>query len=62
MNEKRCENCKYLKRLKHNCRVGSGFEESSCCIVFANEKNGFALQVELNDVCEMYQKGGERDG
>ena len=59
MNEKRCENCKYLKRLKHNFTTGKGFEESFCCIIFANEEDGFVLQAELNDMCEMYQKGGE---
>lgn len=59
MDEKRCENCKYLRELKHNFRVGSGFEETFCCIVFANENNGFAIQVELNDdACEMYKKEG----
>lgn len=61
--DKACKNCKYMTRLKHNFQVGSGFEETFCCIIFANEKNGFAIQVELNnDACEMYQKGGERDG
>ena len=58
MNEERCENCKYLRKLKHNFQVGKGFEEAFCCVIFTNEKNGFALQVELNDVCEIYQKGG----
>ena len=62
MNEKRCENCKYLRKLKHNFQVGSGFEESFCCVIFANEKNGFAVQVELNDdACEMYKKGNEEN-
>lgn len=62
MYKERCENCKYLRKLKHNFRVGSGFEESFCCIVFANEKNGFAIQVELNnDACEMYKKGGVQE-
>lgn len=60
MTEKRCENCKYLRKLKHNFKVGSGFEETFCCIVFANEEDGFVVQVELNDdACEMYRKGGD---
>ena len=57
MNEARCEKCKHKTRLKHNFRVGSGFEETFCCTLFAKDKDGFVIQVELNDVCERYQKG-----
>lgn len=58
MSEERCERCKHATRLKHNFQVGIGFEESFCCTLFAKEKDGFVLQVELNDMCEMYEKGG----
>jgi hypothetical protein len=45
--------------LKHNFRVGNGFEEAFCCTLFAKEKDGFVTQVELSYVCEMYEKGGD---
>ena len=59
MNDVRCENCKHITMLKHNFRVGNGFEEAFCCTLFAKEKDGFVIQVELSDVCEMYEKGGD---
>lgn len=51
-----CKNCKYITMLKHNFTVGKGFEESFCCTIFANEEDGFVIEVELNDMCEMYQR------
>lgn len=51
-----CKNCKYMTRLKHNFTVGEGFEESFCCIIFANEENGFAIEVVGNDRCEMFKE------
>ena len=59
MNEVRCEKCKHKTRLKHNFRAGDGFEENFCCTLFAKGKDGFVIQVESSDVCEMYEKGGE---
>lgn len=60
--DKACKNCKYMTSLKHNFTVGKGLEDSFCCTIFAKEKNGFVLQVELNDICEMYKKGNEENG
>ena len=62
MNEERCENCKHKTRLKHNFQVGNGFEETFCCTLFSKEKDGFVVQVELSDMCEMYEKGGADNG
>ena len=56
-----CKNCKYKSKLKHNFAVGKGFEESFCCIIFVNEKDGFILEVQNNDYCEMFEEmGGEK--
>jgi len=48
-----CVNCKHIRRLKHNFKQGAGFEESFCCVVFVDE-DGYAVEVDKDDMCEMF--------
>lgn len=58
-----CDNCRHLVKLKHNFGRYKGFEESYCCTVLANEKDGFVLEVAKMDRCELFEvKGGGSDG
>lgn len=52
----RCETCKYYRRLKHNFKHGKGFDESYACVVFVNDPHAFVLEVNANDMCEMYSE------
>ena len=52
--EECCKNCNWFTKLSHNFSVKNGFENSHCCIVFANEKDGFVVETTENDVCEMF--------
>lgn len=54
MTEK-CENCLYLRRLKHNFTVGKGYEESKCCVALL-EDDGWVQEVKQDDFCEMYER------
>lgn len=58
MTEK-CENCLYLRRLKHNFTVGKGYEESKCCIFHLeinDGEDGWAQEVKEDDFCELYER------
>lgn len=52
--EEHCKNCNWFTKLKHNFSVGNGYESSNCCIVFANVKDGFVVEITENDMCEMF--------
>lgn len=54
MTEK-CENCLYLRRLKHNFTAGKGYEESKCCVALL-EIDGWAQEVKEDDFCELYER------
>lgn len=56
MNEQ-CSKCKYYRKLKHNFKRGTGFEESHACVVFADE--GEVMEVEPNSMCEMFTEGSD---
>ena len=55
----RCENCESFRRLKHNFTVGAGHEDSYCCTLFVEEKDGFILEVSKNDLCECFLRRTE---
>ncbi len=52
----RCETCKYYRRLKHNFKHGKGFDESYACVIYVNDRDAFVLEVNADDMCEMYSK------
>lgn len=58
VNDACCKNCHCKRRLKHNFQVDKGFEETYCCVLFANEKDGYVIQADPTDFCEEFRKGG----
>ena len=51
----RCVDCDYCSILKHNFKVGEGFEKSYCCVAFPlTEHAGYVVEVTPNDRCEMF--------
>lgn len=52
----RCENCQYFTQLKHNFKVGIGYESSNCCTVFAKGTDGFVVETTPNDMCECFKR------
>lgn len=54
MCEKICKNCVWIAKLKHNFKVGPGWEESHCCTNCFEGKDGFILEVKLTDTCEEF--------
>lgn len=60
MSNECCAKCRYYHRLKHNFKVGVGFEESYCCDVlmhFPEEGTWVWIQeVTPQDRCEMYEE------
>ena len=70
--EPRCDKCKFCRKLKHNFKVGEGFEETLCCIMllaideaekgkFENESQPWVQQVESDSYCEMFTKKRNTD-
>ena len=57
-----CKSCKYCRRLKKDFKVGKGYAESECCILFADEADGFVLEVGDNSYCEMYMEAENEQG
>lgn len=58
MTEK-CENCLYLRRLKHNFTAGKGYEESKCCVALLEidgSEDGWAQEVKDGGFCELYER------
>lgn len=63
----KCKDCKYYRRLKHNFKVGKGFEESNCCIAIlimdkietGNNLKAWVQEVEPNSFCEMFEQRRE---
>lgn len=61
-----CANCKFYAELKISKRVVSGlvvgknrsrFDETHCCLMFVKTENEpYVLEVEPNDMCEMYDR------
>lgn len=64
-NEK-CENCEHCYRLKHNFKVGVGYEDSYCCVVLFRiieepdkiDIPPFVVEVTLDSKCEMFSYNG----
>ena len=56
-----CKSCKYQRRLKHNFKKGKGYQVDSCCVILANDADGFVIEVSDNECCEMYVKGVNTD-
>lgn len=63
MNKEFCKDCKYIRLLKHNFKVGEGFEESYVCVVWEyahrEPKNlidcePFCVEVSETSMCEMF--------
>lgn len=53
--DKRCGNCKYFYRLKHNFKTGRGFEDAYACIV-RMRSDGWVQEVRLDDMCGMFTR------
>lgn len=61
-----CENCKSYRKLKHNYKVGAGYEDSYCCLVLLKLNDGvlqypdedetaaWVEEVEPDSMCEMF--------
>lgn len=56
-----CCKCKYFRKLKHNFKLGEGFEVSNCCIILGYDYNGEVLEVNDNELCECFSKKGNND-
>jgi hypothetical protein len=63
MIEEKCSNCQYYHNLKHNFKVGQGFEESHCCDVIMylpdskahiDNTKPWITETEPNSICEMF--------
>ena len=52
--QERCENCKHWRELKHNFKVGIGYEHSHCCVLWVNEEDAFILETEEYGMCECF--------
>ena len=58
--EKICEKCAHFHRLKHNFKIGTGFEESNCCDVLLHlpdsmdDTKSWVQEVSQFDTCEMF--------
>ena len=58
--EEMCEKCAYFHRLKHNFKIGIGFEESNCCDVLlhlpdsTDDIKPSVQEVSRLDMCEMF--------
>ena len=58
MDNECCAKCRYYHRLKHNFKVGVGFEESYCCDVLMHlpdTHEPWIQEVTPNGMCEMYE-------
>ena len=65
MGIERCENCAFYSVLRHNFKVGTGFEYSHCCVMFPmTERKGYVIEVTPNGMCECFarRKGHDREG
>lgn len=65
MENERCENCAFYSVLRHNFKVGTGFEYSHCCVMFPmTERKGYVIEVTPNGMCECFarRKGHDREG
>ena len=52
----RCENCQFFMQLKHNFKVGIGYEDAYCCTVFTKVSDGFVVETAPNDMCECFKR------
>lgn len=59
--KRKCGNCFYYRRMKHNFNIGKGYEKSFCCIRYANDIGGFILEIEENSVCEEHIFVGRKE-
>lgn len=58
MCEKICQNCVWMAELKHNFKVGPGWEKSHCCTLFPD----MIIEVKPTDSCEeFFQKINAND-
>lgn len=55
-----CESCEHNRRLKHNFKVGEGYQVGRCCIALSEDPDGFVLEVKENGYCEMYSSVEEK--
>lgn len=54
-NEACCSYCQHVLKLEHNFEVGRGYQPSHCCVLFANENDGFVVEVSPNSMCEEFK-------
>lgn len=56
----RCENCRWFHRLKHNFKVGKGFEKGYACDVLLHTEEsdgeGWIQEVVPDEMCEMFEE------
>lgn len=53
----KCKNCKFCYKLKHNFKLGKGFEHDVCCTYLYDTAKGFIMQVvEDGEACEVYKE------
>lgn len=66
MVEEKCKNCKYFRKLKHSFKVGKGYDNSSCCVLFTkdpkdgDEYDSFVVEVTPDSICEMFVRRQKR--
>lgn len=57
MRMNKCKNCRYCYKLKHNFKVGKGYEHDVCCTYLYDTDKGFIMQVaEDGEACEAYKE------
>lgn len=54
MCEKICKNCVWIAELRHNFKVGTGWEESHCCTNCIDGQKGLIIEVKPTDTCEEF--------
>lgn len=54
----KCEDCKFIRKLEHNFKIGKGYENSYCCILFTQIEDcqGGVVEVEPYSRCEMFTR------
>ena len=48
-----CNNCKFIRKLKHNFIPEYGFEDSYCCIV-NEDKYTYVQEIDRSGSCDLF--------
>ena len=54
MCEKICKNCVWMAELKHNFKVGQGYEKSFCCTNLVDWAGKLIIEVSPDSTCEEF--------